>query len=712
MKGLTISAQMLKFLAGLIIAVCIGFAIMIFLYRNYYERIAEQNYAKLYHAIEVACENGESSTSFMLPQNAGIKGLVQQTLGISGANIGSDPYFYVYYEEFPSYQWSMWETYINGVKVQDPISGLIIPWSEDTPWSTNMMMTLAIDTAFLGISPGFGKLKGSLEKVGGRIKNALVESEKISKAMKAGKIVYKGGKVIITEAKHFAETTAAATFACFALTDLSLGECAYYSVWVYPVLRSTSYIIPKVISKRIENAKNSRILQLKDEILTVMEETSDDAESVWDDLVTRGKIKKIGNKYYVEDDEVKDALFMIAKERGEPEMLGSFRFTDQGIEIDEDSFIKKIKEGFSERFNSLKASIGNVFGDEAIAGKGLHNFANQIDYIANDEELAWEIVKTINAQGLDTGVWSKVDAQKYLRELAEKIRSMADDGSVLLLPKDSKLLEVVEKYGLSDDQTLAKALQDYLKDIPNNPKEAVYLHYAKKGTRFLFTEQLKEKLAPYGYIWLRFQDMYTIAGGTYWDKQISYYTTTGTYCGKGEICLQEGYYVIRQPLPKSCKNKGITNIKLERNSLVASNPRFYLVSPCFANLYLYTSGDTLYIKPIICNQDSKPEEFKDVPNYCYATEGVVNYYVSMEAGSWFADCAVAILCNVLLGAQGGIGIIDIIQCLTLGIAPSNVKTLCGFLGNGVRLFLDVTRDAIINYPYIPESILGTGECSW
>ncbi|MEM5800695.1 MAG: hypothetical protein QXS48_01480 [Candidatus Aenigmatarchaeota archaeon] len=728
MKGLTISAQMLKFLAGLLIAIGIAFAIYLFLFQNYYENIADQNFAKLYNALDLACQNGEAYTNFMLAQSTGLKGLTHQFLGISGANLGSDPYFYVYYEEFPSYSWSMWETYINNVRVQDPISALVIPWSEDTPWTSNMMVTLTIDMLYLGMSPGYSKIKDAFGKAAGRIEAFKVAHEKIKKLIDSGKIVVKAGKVIITEAKHFAEVTIATTLVCLSLTDLTLGECAYYAAWVYPALRTASIIIPKAVSKLAERARISRSMKLAEEFSRVYEETADEGfESVMYDLQTQGKVKKVGVKWVVdistnEGKEVKDALYILAGERGGTENLAGVIFTESGdIEIDENSLRQRIKERISEGWNSLKARIGEAFGDEAMAGKGLHTLANQLEYVGKyDEELSWEVVETMMKEGLPVDVTSKKEAQKFMIEFAEKLRHMADDGSVLLMPKDSKLLGLIKNYGLSSDEVLGDKFMEYLKEVPNDPKEAKYLFHAKKGTLYHLVEGVKEKLEPYGYIWLRFQDMYTPIGATYWDKQISYYTTTGTYCGEGYICLQKGYHVTRLPLPESCKERGIKNIKLERNSVVASNPRFYLVSPCFAKLRLYVSGnepDTVYVKPILCTDETKPEEFKDVPNYCYATEGVVNFYVGAEAAAWFGDCITAIVCSLFLPTEIALNWMDIVKCLTLGLVPDadKIKSVCGFLGNAVRLFIDVTRDLVVNYPYIPQNIMGAsnfGECSW
>jgi len=724
MKGLTLSAQMLKFLAGLLIAIGIGFALYIFLFENYYENIADQNFAKLYRALDLACQDGKADTNFMLAQSTGLKGLVHQFLGFPGANLGSDPYFYVYYEEFPSYQWSLWETYINNIKIQDPISALVIPWSEDTPWTSNMMVTLTVDMLYLGMSPGYDKIKDAFGKATGKAKAFVTSHEKIKKLLDSGKVVIKAGKVIIKEAVHFTETTAALTLVCLTMTDLTLGECAYYSAWVYPALRTASIIIPKTVSKLAERARNARSLELAEEFSRVYEETADEGfESLMYDLQTQGKAKKVGGKWIIDvstqaGQEVKDALYILAKERGGTENLAGVIFTQSGdIEVDENNFKQKIKDSISEGWNSLKARIGEAFGDEAMAGKGLHTLANQLEYIGrSDEELSWEIVESMMKEGLPVDVSSKKEAQKFMIDFADKLRKMADDGSVLLMPKDSKLLDVIRNYGLSSDEVLGEKFMEYLKEVPNNPKEAKYLFHAKKGTLYHLIENVKETLAPYGYIWLRFQDMYTPIGATYWDKQISYYTTTGTYCGEGYICLQKGYHVTRLPLPESCKERGIKNIKLERNSIVAQNPRFYLVSPCFAKLHFYIKPeepDTVYVKPMLCNDETKPEEFKDVPNYCYATEGVVNYYVSSEAAAWFGDCATAIICNVFLLAQGGVGILDVAKCLTIGVVPENVDTLCGFLGNAVRLFIDVTRDLVVNYPYIPPAIMGnSGACSW
>jgi ribosomal protein L29 len=718
MKGLTISAQMLKFLAGLLIAIGIGFALYIFLFENYYENIADQNFAKLYVALDLACQNGEADTNFMLAQSTGLKGLVHQFFGFPGANLGSDPYFYVYYEEFPSYQWSMWKAHLDKIEIQDPISALVIPWSEDTPWTSNMMVTLAIDTLYLGMSPGYDKLKDAFKKAAGRIEAFKIANEKLKKLIDSGSIIVKGGKFVIKEAVHFTETTVAGTILCVSLTDLTLGECAWYAAWVYPALRTASYIVPKAISKFAEKIREKNVINLAEELSSVYEETADERfTSLMTDLESKGKVKQVGNKWIVdvstqEGQEVKEALYLMAEERGGTENLAGVIFTENGdIEIDETSLKQKIKSSLAEGWASLKARIGEAFGDEAVAGNGLHTLAKKLEEISRDEEQSWKIVEAMMKEGLPVEVTSKEGAHEFLENFAQKLNTMADkESAVLLLPKDSKLLDVIRNYGLSSDEVLGDKFLEYLKEVPNDPKEAKYLFQAYKGTRYQIVEGLKETLRPYGYIWLRFQDMYTPIGATYWDKQISYYTTTGTYCGEGYICLQKGYHVTRLPLPDSCKERGIKNIKLERGSVVAPNPRFYLVSPCFAKLHFYVKPeepDTVYVKPMLCNDETKPEEFKDVPNYCYATEGVVNFYTAFQVGSWFGDCIAALIC-----ATTG-DITEIAKCLTLGISPSDIPTPCSILGNSVRMFFDVTRESLISYPYISPAIMGnSGACSW
>jgi hypothetical protein len=213
-----------------------------------------------------------------------------------------------------------------------------------------------------------------------------------------------------------------------------------------------------------------------------------------------------------------------------------------------------------------------------------------------------------------------------------------------------------------------------------------------------------------GYAFLRVQDLYTPAGMTYLDKMASSYTFTGTYCEDGEICLQMGYYVRKYPLPESCEEKGITQIKLKRDSIVSKDPRFYLVSPCFSHLDISKQGDTVYIEPKMCEE--LPQGFEGSPNYCYATAGTVNFYVGTETVSFFADCITTAVCAAVTApATAGFTVLDAIKACTSINIPSGP---CGWLGQAFQLAIDVGREMIVTYPYVPEFIQDTtwgGACS-
>jgi hypothetical protein len=144
-------------------------------------------------------------------------------------------------------------------------------------------------------------------------------------------------------------------------------------------------------------------------------------------------------------------------------------------------------------------------------------------------------------------------------------------------------------------------------------------------------------------------------------------------------------------LPESCVNKGINSIKLKRDSLVAKDPRFYLVSPCYAKLKIYVEGDTLYVEPYMKIDDKK--------NYCYATAGLVNWYVGSEIGDYAVRCVSASFCAV---ATGGVGILDaVLACFGFGKGFTGV---CSIVSNLAGLIVDIFRDTVLIYPDVYKSM--------
>jgi len=587
-KGITLASQQLKYAGGIAIAMLVTFSIWWLWFLNRYERIAIRSAIQLLEATDRVCETGEPVyVSFYLPQEVGFRGWVYQHLGITGGNVGTDPYFYLYYEEFPPKS----EFLSEGIPV-------IAPWREDLPWSSNLMQTAVLDLLGLGFNMGFGKMSTKLRKVIGesveessklqklmekgedvsmklkQVVGKLTESPKLQKLMKAGKIFVKGGKIVIREAPSFTAATVAGTVAClWANPDRSLGECAVFAATGYTLLRvshkTLSYMRQRYKKKVAELAIQKITEETIPKLERIYEETADEGfEFLLQELEREGKIFRKGEKYYVKDKEWEEALRLLWKEK-KKDKLGIFKFVaEDRIEVD--------KKGWKEKF---KAPL----------------------------KKAWERAK---------------------------------------------------------------------KELKEHPQVA--------------------------YTLLRIQDFYTPLGVTWWDRQISYYRGYD-YCGEEEFCLRSGWRVIHfkveEKLPH-CHEKGIKKFKLRRNSLVAPNPDFYLVSPCISVIKIEREGDTIYFEPKLC--ENKPEEFKNMPNYCYATAGTVNFYVGTETVSFFADCIGNIVCCAVTVCEGGAALLGILKaCVGIG---TKIPDVCGAISEGIRLLLDVTREAIITYPYIPQGI--------
>jgi hypothetical protein len=302
-----------------------------------------------------------------------------------------------------------------------------------------------------------------------------------------------------------------------------------------------------------------------------------------------------------------------------------------------------------------------------------------------------------------------------------KLKNEANEGLFfVVMERDSKLAKLSDKFDeiwegmLRGEYTYfsGKNMQYtqvayYLDEIieKTDKEEAKNLWNLLNGKRLRLKEDVEIfSRGTLGYAILRIQDLYTPLGVTYWDKYYSYYGYPSklkppegycqTSCQDGAICVQLGACVRSYPLPEACVAKGVQSIKLKRNSIVASDPRFYLVSPCYSKLRIYLDGDTVYVEPYMVPGYGKK-------NYCYATGNLVNSYVGIEAGEYFARCVASVLCGIAVTTgTGGIGaplaIKDIITaCLGIGkLATPGCSTLSQLVG----LILDVYRETQFVYP--------------
>lgn len=659
-KGLTLTAQQLKFALGLFTAVVIAFAIWWFFFHGQYERIAEQNFANLYNAIDDACETGSTQVmNFNMPQEFGFQGWLYQTVSEKG-----DPYFYVYWENFPNQY--------EGIPV-------MATWSEDLPWSGNLLQTLALDTIFLGLSPAAGKISTYVSKylkvpeiIKGTYsswKNALEPGFKksaIEAIEKTGKFVVQAGKVAIKDAKYIVPEMAAATMICMATTDLNLGQCVTISVIVAPVLHMTvRYGIPKMISKGVEHIKTMGIVEKFDTVSRIYEETADEGlDSVYYDLQTQGKIGADG---LIKDDQWKEALDLLEKDTGQKGLSSMIKYEDGKHWFDPRGWKDSIMEQIKKPWYKLEEFIAEHFSKSTvITPQGKQMLANYLDVL--DDSTKDQIFNQMRKNGFSVGK----NSEEFFKSLTGTLRDEANAGSILLLPKDSGLATLLQE--AYPPEALAKYTTEYLPKM--SAQEAKYLYGAYRGIAYRVGEVYKESVDPFiGYTLLRVQDMYTPLGVTYLDREASFYSST--QCGTEELCLQMGWYVRKLPLPDSCVEKDVTQIKLSRSSVVASNPRFYLVSPCFSRLTIWKQDDTVFVKPEIYNTPQGFEHLKDM-NYCYATGTMVNTYITMEATAFGVRIGTAIAGIFIPG---------------LSLA-----------GEVIGMIIDVAKEGIFTYPYIPDNL--------
>lgn len=727
-KGLTLTAQQIKFALGLFASIIVTYSVWWLFFHNYYERIAEQNMANLYNAIDSVCDTGQSqSLNFYLPQEAGFKGWVYQNLGVSGGNIGTDPYFYVYYERFPPeppYELADITKITQGdiTGIPGTYFSIVAPWSEDLPWSSNMMMTAAMDLVAFDTLPGFGKLQDAARGVKNKILTSIEGSNKLAGLVKAGKIIMKGKEILIGDFKTFTKVTITATVACVMMTGKDLKTCALFSAVSYMGVRAAGYGMRKAITgiaSRINSIKGSTVSST--ELENLMHEGAREGDRGWiEKLIEEGHVIEENGQYVVKNEEAIEAIEKYVEENPQNmDSLGDFVFT-------KDTKTGKIKEVILEKtklnkftdktkswWNKLKSSIGGILHEDVISPKGQNVLANAGDI--QNIEYKRSILTQMKQQGLKIDVHLADDksVENAFSKMTNKVRNSGNKGYVMLVEKDSGLAKSLSKVGGKEGTTWANG---YFESLANKKfgssqgNEIKAFYDVAMGKEFRIGEKAKNLMkGQLGYALLRVQDQ-TVLGLTYWDKQLSTYTMTGQFCQEGQLCLQMGYYVRQYDLPESCVEKGIGNITLKRTSIVASDPRFYLVSPCFSHLEISKQGDTIFIDPKICR--NKPDEYKDVPNYCFATSGVVNFYVISEVAAWIGDCVTSIICNIVTVGQGGLGAFDILKCLTLGTSPK-VPTVCGQLGQGVRLMIDLTREGIVTYPYVPEAIqdsMWDGQC--
>ncbi len=752
MKGLMLAEEQVRYIIGIIIAIVIVFCLWWFFFHREADQQAEQSMADFARAVDTCCATGRSVAKIQLPQKYQPADIWNQFLQgqSTPGGLGRDPYFLMYWEKFPPE--SPYENNTFGM-----FGNLIAPWSEDLPWNSNMMMTLAFDFVGIGLD-ATGIKTGVKEAVGQGISgnNAEMLKDAINRIetgtgfvdkMKNVVVKLKEGKYALQwagkEAIILTSETAVYEVACMYIFDKNVGECLPYAFGGAigtEILRQV--VLPKLgqkINEKITEIIGERQVKVSYEKLSeglgeYADDVADDSEKMLKkgattasgDTIPGVEFKDIDMTTKVgklkEDTEIYKALKqnaeMIHETTGSwPESLpgdSNFKFVTKVVDGEEvltditydiGSWRQSIKNKFLSPMNWIAKNI-----DEGVMGNtlGTPETINQISQagkllVREYEELGYEdsgkyIFDLMKKAGQKP---NNVDeAVDVFRGLIYNFEKESERGSLLVFEKGTKLAKLIE----TCPGDCVNDLYGYIKYASMDKDEAILFTHLLKTTRFRTKEVVKGVLESYsqgtlGYMVLRYQDLYTPLGATYWDKQMSYSmgSYAGEFCDDEEMCLQMGFFVRRYPLPESCKTRNIKNIVLERGSVVAGNPRFYLVSPCYAEIELRRDDDTIYVKPLMC-PDKKDALGNSINNYCYATGGMVNAYIGAETGAMVGNCVAAVLCSAAItaGTAGG-GSITIGDAILTCLGIKN-PGICQVVGSVTRTLIDYGREAYLKYP--------------
>ena len=615
-KGLEITSQMLKFGLGLAIAVLVIFSFVWYFLNDQYTRTARQNTATLVQAFDVACQSGQEPVNlhFNLPQEIGFKGTLYEKLGISGGNAGNYPFFSVYVGNFP----------------QESYSTLILYyWAEDEPWSSNLLLTATLDAA-MGLPLG----------------NKITDS--LGKALRtATKVALVGKEIIIFKM----------------VGGLNKG------------IRFSFSTIKDGLEKGIESLKFSKSIKLA-ELNRIADESIDEL-ALKQNLIHADIATEVSGRLRV-NSEYEDALKELLKDPSYQSKFFDFEYDDKGM-------LKAAYVNLQEGLASIKNPIKNIFlkinklGYEQVLSKSKSQELLDLLKRYTPEQK----VELYDKLGFKTSFWESVKGRfspdeivriknDEVNTIIRNLQNDLDTGALILVPKESSLNSILETHG-------DEAISAYLDEVSKDPKEALLLRDLFERKVLRVPENVENLKPEFGYLLLRVQDFYTPANPTYLANFLGSQVSP-TQCGPNQLCLKYGFKVDSYPLDEtSCFGK-IKEIKLRRDEVkippivgpvvVPKDPPFYLVSPCFADLTIQKEGDTLYVEPKICK--NKPTGFAHIPNYCYATSGLVNFYVNEEAITAFAP-----LLDLVLPYSGQVA----------------------------QFLLDMFREGVINYPFSYEGIL-------
>lgn len=721
----TLTGAQLSFIGGLILAVLIVFSVW-FIFHNRYETITEQNVNKLAQAINEVCKNGATKEiNFYAPQAAGFKGQLYQMAGGVGlenlagvvlgtVDVGTDPYFYIYYESFPSDIFGIF---------------MIAPWSEEMPWSSNILATATIDALALGMDFGFDIVAKSIKratryiadagesaldvikagvrsKMGDELVDIIVDvKEKTVKIVKQGKELLPKTKKV---GRRLALEYAASVGACYFFTDKDIEECMVYGLLGPVMIESSRYAFRKAYDEFVDWWKYHIKWKLKPEELgELLEKVGKKGDgALVEKLMDEGVIKKVREHLVVENEDYQKILTEYWISKGRPSMLGSFVFeTEVGaptklkriIFREREGILNKFKEAFYKIKLIIKGSEEGIYSPHALG-----ELATRIETLQPNEFAS--ILKNAKARGVKIAVdVNKMDeVTKFQKQVAKTLKEQADKGTLLFVEEGSGLATFLKNTDPSSLPDFGVEVHNYL-TILRNPDDLkrIYgwsdslINEEFKNFYELCTGKKTMKLADevrslgkkVDYILLRYQDLYTPVGASYWDLKYSPIHLGIGACPPNSLCLTSGTLAGRTIgiRMEACEANGI-DVKLRRDSLTAPDPPFYLVSPCFTHLKIWKESNTVYVEPQLCKRLTLPQEFRKLPNYCFASSTLVDYYTTSEGTSFAIDLTtsvIGILCSVV----------------TLGVGTPLCMIAMDTIGDAIAMGIDVARETMTAYPY-------------
>lgn len=745
-----LTTETLKFVIGVLLAVLVTFSLWWFFVHNEADRRAEESAANFVNAVDMACEDSGNAkrAKIEMPQQGQLADLWKQ---FTPGGVGNEPYYYLFWESFPPeppYD-------ISSITRGDPlgtVASIFAPWSEDLPWNSNLWMTMAVDFVSLGVDVmGVKKVQdfvgGKFMDAGSKIKNYISGTlkrelspetyDKLTKASKAIKnaadkvadfegftdpekkfsITKDGIKILKKQAVYLTGETAAYTIFCMYYFDESLGKCATYSFVaaigtqfvVRPllqkfVLSEIKNVIKKAATGFINKAGEyvadvksvMKFSSLKNTVADYTDETLDGAQQLLkdsgfvDEFVTdeaTGEIYGLVSKrdHYA-------AIMKYAEENGWPDVLDNFQFVYDTTGPREETTVQKIKFMFSNWKKSIKSKINypiNKLGELEAKAMG-HNIATPDGIIQSAE--SWSRYVTEHPDDAEKIAGKMGLTIEGLTKKLANFKEQGEIGSLFVTSIGSKLdgvLDICER----DPEDCGRSFYDYFGTLADDRGEAKLVEQLLSGKRLRLTEDMTTiERSMLGYSLIKIQDLYTPLGATYWDKQMDYYKYGGRTCDDDEICLQMGFFVRKYQLPESCNIRGIENIKLKRGSMVASDPRFYLVSPCYAYVDVWVEGNTVWVKPLMCPNKDR--------NYCFATSGLVDWYVGLEITAEALQCAGTVICSAVKGALtfGASLIIDFFSILGNCLFGFSAPSECSLLGSALRTTVELIRESLLKYP--------------